>query len=124
MAKFETVGDLLTNGDELAVYCGNFRCERNKRRTTVRHGSEVDLEALPSALTVDDLRQRLRCTVCGERQATIRHQPGGNSIQIQGAHAFSPEVRSTMLRMVAERRAEKRARGAYEPVRPPPWKKP
>lgn len=120
----ETVGDLLTRGYDLSVYCGNFRCERNKRHSAVRHGSEVDLEAFDPDIVVDEMIKRLRCTVCGERQASIRVNPGANSINIPGQSAYSPEARQTLLRLMAERRAEKRRAGAYEPVRPSSWKKP
>lgn len=119
-----TVADFIADGTGIAVYCANFRCLRNKKGGAYRHGSEVDLEAVDPSLSIDDLARRLRCTVCGERQASIRISPGSNGVFITGRSASDPEVRQAMLRLVAEQRAAKRQAGAFEPARPPPWRKP
>ncbi len=77
-----TVGEHLAKDDMLTAYCGNFRCRRNisPRKLppglpTVAHGVTLDLASLDPSLTPDDPRARLKCTVCGERQGSIRLNP-------------------------------------------------
>ena len=36
------------------------------------YDAQIDLASLPETLTVDVLRARLRCTVCGGREVSIR----------------------------------------------------
>ena len=77
-----TVGEHLARGDTLTAYCGNHLCLRNVKRSKIPpgvlpppHGITLDLSKLDPSLTPDDLRARLKCTSCGERQASIRLNP-------------------------------------------------
>ncbi len=77
-----TVGEHLARGDLITAYCGNFRCLRNisprklpPDAPRVAHGVTLNLASLDPSLTPDDLRARLKCTICGERQGSIRLNP-------------------------------------------------
>ena len=78
-----TAGFHASRGDEITAYCRNHRCARNatlRKRNLMPgpyppHGLTLDLSKLDPSLDADDLRARLRCRFCGERQASLRLNP-------------------------------------------------
>lgn len=93
-----TVGYHLVRGDEITAYCGNHRCSRNAtlgQRARMPgpyppHGMGLDLSRLDPSLTFDDLRQRLACRYCGERQASIRLNPNAPGTGAPGGNPPRP----------------------------------
>lgn len=87
-----TVGEHLARGDTITAYCGNHLCARNatlRQRNLMAgpyppHGIDLDLAALDPSLTPDDLRARLACRFCGERQASIRINPNAAGMGHKG----------------------------------------
>jgi hypothetical protein len=66
-----TVGEHLLQGYSITAYCNNLRCGRSKRR----HGRALDLAALDPALTLDEVRARLKCVDCGQHDAILIRLP-------------------------------------------------
>jgi len=70
-----TVAEWIARGDRITAYCGNPWCPRKQRVSAFPMGVELDLSKLDPNLTADQVRARLKCTVCGHKGGTITMSP-------------------------------------------------
>lgn len=72
MNHLNTIGALIANKCRMNLYCENLAC---------RHSAEADLPAIAAKLGADhsamhhDLVPKLRCSVCGGKDISVRLQP-------------------------------------------------
>ena len=95
--RVETIGDHIKYGYEVTVFCGNFRCLRNKPRHKggISNGQTIDLASFDPSLGLGDIKGRFKCSACGERQAVyvisaLSNKPRGAPSEPPPTAAASP----------------------------------
>ena len=69
-----TLQELRDRSTQVTAYCNNLRCARAKRA----HGRALDLETLDPAMTLGELRARLKCVDCNTRQSVVILTPASD----------------------------------------------
>jgi len=82
-----SVADHIRRGDEINVYCGNFRCIRNKplRKGGKPNGVTLNLSRFDPGDDLASIKKRLRCSECRKFQASY-------SIGTRNAASDRPEL--------------------------------